>query len=175
MSESYGNRSAAERIFLLKPGLTSPSYTLVLWKTWERDQLWHSLKHFEVFLCQILGKSWRFIKKINKNKRAKGSIPRRVRNIITGLRKWRKDPCENKLQCVMWFFKALWDMKGVRALAFREIMKTRVIAIEFPVHHKVAAFTEVHLDVLACVDPGLVLSDRPSHQLCDHFPLINYI
>ena len=38
-------------------------------------------------------------------------------------------------------------------------MKTWVIAIEFPVHHKVAAFTEIHLDVLACVDPALVLSD----------------
>ena len=43
-------------------------------------------------------------------------------------------------------------------------MKTRVIAIEFPVHHKVAAFTEIHLDVLACVDPALVLSDSQSER-----------
>ena len=48
--------------------LTLPSCTLVLWKTWETDQLSHSLKHFEVFLCQILEKSWRFIKKQTKTR-----------------------------------------------------------------------------------------------------------
>lgn len=42
-----------------------------------------------------------------------------------------------------------------------EILWKRVIAIEFPMHRKVAA-TEIHHDVLACVFPALVLSDSQS-------------